>query len=387
MRVVIIILSSILFQNGTKRGIMLINQIFKIAKLLAKVLLVLLITVLLVIVVARFSNYQKTKINTEQGVQESFYLELGGIEQYIQIRGEDTNNPVIIFLHGGPGFPLSFLSYYYQPYLESDYTFVCWDQRGSGRTYYNNEVTQVDLTIEQLLADTDDLVEYIRDRFDKEKVIIMGQSWGTVLGTLYTMNYSDKVESYIGVGQVTDFDTGKIEAALTAKTLAETEGIESDVTILMNEIERFSQASNINEIDIQGTEKMIVTSLSYLKGSDEINPLKIMWLGLTSPDVSINDLRWFEKASNTEIVFDLQENLINYMYYTFDIDTLDNHYDVPIYYISGGNDWITPYTMVETYYNNLVAPSKNMIIIDNTGHTPFLDQPERFADAVRQMLD
>lgn len=366
---------------------MLINQILKIAKLLTIVLLVLLITVILVIIIARFRHCQKTKINTELGVQESLYIELGGIEQYVQIRGENINNPVILFLHGGPGFPLSYLSYYYQPYLESDYTFICWDQRGSGRTYYYNEVTQADLTPEQLLADTDELVEYICDRFDKEKVIIMGQSWGTVLGTLYTMNYPDKVESYIGVGQVIDFDAGKIEAALVAKTLAKKEGIESHVTTLMNEIERFSQASNINEIDIPSMEKMIVTSLSYLKGSDEINPLKTMWLGLTSPNVSINDLRWFKKASNTEIIFELENNLINYMYYIFDIDELDNQYDVPIYYISGSNDWITPYTMVETYYNHLVAPSKDMIIIDKTGHTPFLDQPERFADAVKQMLD
>ncbi len=366
---------------------MLINQVLKITKLLTRILFVLLVAVILVIIITRFINYQKTRINTELGVQEDLYVELGGIEQYIQIRGEDINNPVILFLHGGPGFPLSYLSYYYQPYLESDYTFVCWDQRGSGRTYYNNQVTQADLTPEQLLADVDDLVEYICSRFHKEKVIIMGHSWGTVLGTLYTMNYPDKVESYIGVGQVIDFDAGKIEAALAAKTLASKEHMESDVITLMNEIERFSQASNINEIDIPGMEKMIRTSLSYLKGSDELNPLKTMWLGLTSPYISIDDLRWFKKASNTETIFELEKNLINYMYYDFDINALDNQYDVPIYYISGGNDWITPYTMVETYYNNLVAPSKDMIIIDNTGHTPFLDQPERFAAAVKQILD
>ncbi|MDC7226021.1 MAG: alpha/beta hydrolase [Spirochaetales bacterium] len=365
----------------------MINQILKIAKMLSLALLILLSAVILVIMLTRFINYHKTRITSELGIQEDLYIELGGIEQYLQIRGEDINNPVILFLHGGPGFPLSYLSYYYQPYLESDYTFVCWDQRGSGRTYYKNEVTENDLTPEQLLADTDELVEYICSRFQKEKVIIMGQSWGTVPGTLYTMKYPDKVESYIGVGQVIDFDAGKIEAAIAAKTLAKKESIESDVTTLINEIENFSQASNINEIDIPGMEKMIRTSLNYLKGSDELNPLKTMWLGLTSPDVSINDLRWFKNASSTETIFKLEKNLINYMYYGFDIDVLDNQYDVPIYYISGGNDWITPYTMVKIYCNNLVAPSKDMIIIENTGHTPFLDQPESFADAVKLLLN
>ncbi len=96
---------------------------------------------LFVLIIVGFRVYHslKSRISTENGIQESSYVEISGIEQYLQIRGKDVNNPVILWLHGGPGFPLTYLDYYYQTDLEADYTVVCWEQRGCGRTRYKNE--------------------------------------------------------------------------------------------------------------------------------------------------------------------------------------------------------------------------------------------------------
>lgn len=94
--------------------------------------------VLVTIVAARFRNAALTRITTAQGMQEHACITLGGIEQYVQIRGEDRRNPVILWLHGGPGFPLTYMTGHYQTELEHDYTIAVWEQRGCGRTLYRN---------------------------------------------------------------------------------------------------------------------------------------------------------------------------------------------------------------------------------------------------------
>src|SRR5690606_2011464 len=120
----------------------------------------------LTVVTARFVHARQIEITKADGIQESLFLEIGGTQQYIQIRGEDRDNPIILVLHGGPGSPTSYYSYYWQTELEDDFTLVHWDQRGSGRTYYVSEsqTTEV-VTTDLLLADVDEIVTYLTNRF------------------------------------------------------------------------------------------------------------------------------------------------------------------------------------------------------------------------------
>ena len=148
----------------------------KVMKLIMVAFLILCFLSIVIIGILRIRNANKSKINTDNGIQENIYVEIGGIEQYLQIRGEDKDNPVILWLHGGPGFPLTYLSYYYQTGLEDDYTIVCWEQRGCGRTYYRNEPTE-DVSVDILLSDMDELIDYLRERFGEERIIIIGQSY------------------------------------------------------------------------------------------------------------------------------------------------------------------------------------------------------------------
>lgn len=218
---------------------------------------------------------------------------------------EDKKNPIIIFLHGGPGFPLTYLSYYYQMGLEKDYTFVCLEQRGCGRTYYKNERDGIspELSIDLILSDLDDLVNYTTSRFGQEKVIIMGQSWGTVIGAKYTINHPEKVSSYIGVGQVIDFYKGKKYAANNAVDIANKQGNTKDVQLLNQAIANFSQSKSIDELDNKNLETMIINSIKYLKSKGEISGLKQMWAGIGSPNMPLEDLRWFLISSNSEKIF------------------------------------------------------------------------------------
>lgn len=345
------------------------------------------IIILIALTIAIFRTYHsyKAKIDTENAIQESIYVKIGDIEQYLQIRGEDSENPVILWLHGGPGFPLTYLNYYYQTGLEKDYTIVCWEQRGCGRTYYRNESNDK-MNIEQMLADTDEIIDYLRERFGQEKIIIIGQSWGTVLGMNYIHIHPEKVVAYIGVGQVTNFSRGKIYAAECAIKKATDNKNNKDANLLKYGIKQLTTTDNIEKLDVKSLEEMITISIKYLKCDGEMSGFEQIFSALTSPEMSWNDAKWFLFASNTQNIISSQSNLVDYMYFQFDVMDFANEYDVPICFIQGDSDWITPTDMVADYYSTVSLKEKELIIINNAGHTPFLDNPEQFCNAVEIFL-
>lgn len=133
---------------------------------------------------------------------------IGGTSQSLWIRGEDAGNPALILLHGGPGTSESVLFRHYDALLEAHFLVVYWEQRGAGRSYHGDLAPQ-SMTVSRLVQDLDELVELVRSRFKKRTVILLGHSWGTVLGTIYASMHPDKVAVYIGIGQVADMPSGE----------------------------------------------------------------------------------------------------------------------------------------------------------------------------------
>lgn len=151
------------------------------------------------------------RIFTPNGIDEKIFVNINGQNQYVFIRGKDVDNPIILNLHGGPANPDAFLTYEFAKEISEDFTYVSWDQRGCGRTYYKNKSIDPKNTtadFEHAIKDIDELVNYLCKRFKKDKVIIMGHSYGSLLGVHYVAVYPEKVESYIGIGQsVSSIDT------------------------------------------------------------------------------------------------------------------------------------------------------------------------------------
>jgi pimeloyl-ACP methyl ester carboxylesterase len=130
-------------------------------------------------------------------IAEVDYLQLGGLDQWVMIRGERLTNPPLILLHGGPGFTETHFFRRFNAPLERAFTLVYWDQRGSGKSF-DNKIPRSSMTVEQFIADLDELVEAACERVGKRKVAIFGHSWGSALGVLYAARFPEKVAAYVG---------------------------------------------------------------------------------------------------------------------------------------------------------------------------------------------
>lgn len=354
-----------------------------------KVILIIILTLLILPVITvlgfRIANSVKNSISTENGIQESTYIDVNGIQQYIQIRGENTDNPVMIFIHGGPASPMGYVSAYYQKELESDLTIINYDQRGSGRTCYANGNSR-DTDVDTLINDLDGIVEYAKNRFGKDKVIIAGHSWGTVLGSIYAQKYPEKLECYIGVSQITNLYKNKINVAYEALKTDSIKGTEDEKT-LAEVVKRMEKVSSYSEMSVDDLLQLVNLNAKYIKCDGEMSGMGQMWAGITSPDMNLTDIKWFMTQMDMNKFFDDNKEIMEYAFFEFDISQLSESYEVPVYYIAGDSDYGVCQNDVRNYYKKITAPDKAFYMLENTGHSPFMDNPQLYCNTIKEILN
>jgi pimeloyl-ACP methyl ester carboxylesterase len=142
-------------------------------------------------------------------IAEIKYLQLGGIEQWVMIRGENFANPLLTLLHGGPGMSEMRFFRCYNGSLEKKFTVVYWDQRGAGKSF-NSNIPKSSMTVKQFIADLGALIDAVCARVGQSRVVIFGHSWGSVLGQLYAARFPTKVAAYVGSGQIGDWQAGEL---------------------------------------------------------------------------------------------------------------------------------------------------------------------------------
>src|SRR5688572_19930014 len=141
-------------------------------------------------------------------IAEIKFLELGGCEQWGMIRGENIANPVLVLLHGGPGMSETSLFRACNAVREKSFTGVYWDQRGAGKSF-DPATPKSSMTVEQLITDLDQLVDYVCKRLGKHEVTLLGHSWGSPLGCLYASRFPEKVAVYVGCAQIGNWQRGE----------------------------------------------------------------------------------------------------------------------------------------------------------------------------------
>ena len=151
-------------------------------------------------------------------VAEVGYCRLGGIDQWVMVRGQSLASPPLIHLHGGPGFSETRFFRHFNADLEKQFTVVYWDQRGAGKSF-DRTIPKSSMTVEQFIADLGELVDTVCARVGQEQVVLHGHSWGSALGVLYASRHPERVAAYVGTGQIGDWPTA--ESVSYAFALAE----------------------------------------------------------------------------------------------------------------------------------------------------------------------
>jgi len=337
---------------------------------------------------ARLINANEYRIVSDTGVDEQFFLDIGGLQQFVQIRGECTSNSVIVFVHGGPANPLPHLAYHFQRGLERDFTIVHWDQRSSGRTYFENlDVDQPDVSLDLILRDMDEIVDYVRERFATRQVIVVGHSWGTVVGGQYVQRHPEKVEAFIAVSQVVNVRQG---VGITAREMlaGEQDGRTSraDASELTNLIEQLEMTEEYSPDLLHYFNRIPMLAHSNLPHEHQRSIPVTVWASASSPVINVTDLRWFLTIISAEEFERIQTSILQE---SFSYDARDRaaQFAVPVLFIVGDNDWLTPVELIEDYYVRVGAPHKELTILGGVGHNPLLEVPDQVHTAIVDFLE
>ncbi len=349
-----------------------VRIILGIIQVLIAIPVALVIFVSVYFVAMRNINWLSCFINPVKGIDEQAYVEINGEKQFVSIRGKDKSNPVILFLHGGPLTPDSYVTYTYANGLIDDYTFVCWDQRGCGRTYFANpEDRDKTVLFDQSLRDVDAMTDYLRERFGCEKIVIMGHSYGSILGAEYAYAYPEKVAAYIGVGQFVNAQASYESELEDALALAEAAG--DDTTYMMKAYETY-----LEDHSYQSLEQASAYAHSYHKSADSI---PIILSALKSPYLASDDIKWFLVEADSE---KMETLCVDILFNCMVIDLREQTgYKVPVYFISGVDDWTCSYVVMSEYADSIGA---DYLLIEDANHTVQHDKPAEFDAAVKAFL-
>lgn len=319
------------------------------------------------------------KIVSPNGIQDLVELHIDGINQWLSIRGRDLRNPILLVLHGGPGSPDMPLAWTFESPWEDYFTVVEWDQRGTGKTYASNTETAMapGMTIAGMTKDAAQVVEYLRKRFHKRKIFLMGHSWGSVLGVELAQRHPDWFYAYIGVGQVVN--TRESEKEGYAFALREARAHHNAEAIReLKSIAPYPGTAplTIGRITVRDKWEMYYGGLAW--GRKDYQFAADAWK--LSPEYSQRDHDLIDKGS----LFSLKHLLRPFLAVNFDHVT---RFGCPIILFVGAHDYTVSHKLTEQWFDKIRAPSKRLVIFADSAHMIFLEQPGRFlVDLVRYAL-
>ncbi|UJH67797.1 alpha/beta fold hydrolase [Allomuricauda sp. SCSIO 65647] len=340
-----------------------------------------LLSVFIILVLGSCSSTKKIK--TDNGISEINYLDINGTKQYVLIRGENKDNPILLFLHGGPGASATALLRKYNSELEKYFTVVYWDQRNAGKSY-QKDFPKTQIKVDLYNKDVDFLVSYLRKRFNKEKLFLVGHSWGARLGIYAIHRNPDHFMAYVGIGQELEAYRGEFLSYEYTLNKAKEKNHKKALRDL-NE-SGAPQSGDFATMYKNGFWGLVKQKHWLLKlGGERYGRTNYsdwicnIWL---SREYSLSDLLKYGKSSGFSagnIIYDPDFN-------NYNIPEKYKEFEVPVFFISGAYDYNTPWTLVEEYHAEIKAPKKEFIKFKKSGHSPCFEEPERFNKEIVRIL-
>jgi pimeloyl-ACP methyl ester carboxylesterase len=315
------------------------------------------------------------KIKNVNGISEIQYLTINKTQQYVLIRGENVNNPILLFLHGGPGASATAMLRKYNSDLEKHFTIVYWDQRNAGKSY-KKKFPKEEIKVQKYIQDVNTLVSYLKNRLKVKNILLVGHSWGSRLGMYAIQKYPENFIAYVGVGQ----ELSSYEGELTSYQYALNKAKELNNVKAIKELEEIGepQSGDYSKMykngyrDFKKQKKWLIK----LGGDSYRKSIYLNWMLSTwfSREYSFFDLIKYIKSvsfSSSNIIYDQDYNDIDFFKQFPEVQ-------IPVFFISGKYDYNIPWPLVEKYCNSLKAPHKEFIKFDKSGHNPIFEEPEKF---------
>ena len=319
--------------------------------------------IIILLLIALFSPTWTSRIKGDNSISVLEQVEINGSNHEIMIRGNDKNNPVIIVVHGGPGTPeIPYADKYYD-LLETNFTVVHYDQRASGKSYhffedYSNLST--DLLVDDLLALTDSISE----RLDKEKVILIGHSFGTYIGMQAANKAPEKYEAYIGIGQMSDIRESEFESLDFCIEQAQKEGNTDDVLYLQGLTEKIKNGEMVTPrnyvMQYGGTARLIDNPDGNNIGT------------LLSSEYNLLDVIRYNYGisySQNKLINDILEN---------PLPNIVTKLEIPFYFVMGKYDYNTTHNAAKNYFDKIEDDQKEFITFEKSAHYPQFEEKEKF---------
>lgn len=337
-----------------------------------------LILVVLGIILIAFSQLMAAtpKIAKENSIAELRKVQLNGRKEWVSIRGENRNKPLLLFLAGGPGGSQLAATRYELAELEKDFVVVNWEQPGSGKSY--SAIPKKQLTPEIYVQDGTALVRSLLKEFRQEKVYLVGESWGSALGIFMAKEQPELYHAFMGTGQMVAFEeTEKIDYALAMKLAKENEDQKIVDSLRKNGPPPYYGKSVTTKSAVY---------LNYLSQRMARNP-EIQNPGFqTIRDLSAKEYGILDKVNYLRGILQTFNQVYPQLY---EIDLRKDYakLDIPVYFLLGKHDLNAPRSLAEDYYAKLAAPEKEIIWFEHSGHNPWINERERFAKVVQQIAE
>ena len=323
-------------------------------------------------------------VTDPKGIEELKPVKIGGVDQWLHIRGRNRDNPVLLWLHGGPGDAVIGNTDAVQRPWEDYFTVVQWDQRQTGKSYYPANDETAPLSVQQFIEDTVELIQYLQSYLKKDKLFILGTSWGTTLGMHIVKRYPEWLHAYVGVGQVVD-STRATEVIYERILNYARERNEQE---LVDKVEALIPVlqSDYPEKEQSFAENCVFARKSLSRFAGEALMHHSSWddaLKMFSLDKAISPHLTLTDLSNA-IIGD--EVAVIRPPYTFTKDFLKTNlpqdigssFEVPIFFFTGTHDWQTPRSLSDEWFHEINAPYKELIHFEESSHSVVNEEPGKF---------
>ncbi len=307
-------------------------------------------------------------------ISEKVFVNINGVEQGMFVKGRDVTKPVLLYLHGG--MPDYFLTQKYPTGLEDIFTVVWWEQRGSGISY-SDSIPPESMNLEQMISDTLEVTNYLRDRFHQDKIYLMGHSGGTFIGIQAAARAPELYHAYIGVAQMSD--------QLMSEKLAYDYMLEQ---FKENGNTKMAQALEAAPVTLAGgvpdAYRAVRDTAMHSLGVGTTRDMNSVITGIFLPSWMSRDYTLMEKVNMWLGKSRAGISVLGDRMFSTDLSKVVPKLDVPVYFFEGIYDYTCSYTLAKDYFEVLQAPVKGFYTFDQSAHSPLFEEPEKMQKILRE---